>query len=79
MTATASEPDELHTKQQAEHAMQWALEDLLTHGKDPSSDLLVCIPQGEAKRIIDHLIEALHADGLPGARRAFSALAKTYI
>lgn len=57
-----------------ECAMQWALEDLLTHYKQPSQEILARIPQGEAMEIIQALSEALKIGNKIGVRRAFLTL-----
>src|SRR5579863_7385262 len=59
-----------------EQAMQWALEDLLTHYTQPSQEILAMIPQGQALEIINALCEALKEGKEVGVRRAFLTLSK---
>jgi hypothetical protein len=61
-----------------EQAMQWAIDDMLTHLRQPSQDDLANIPQGPATEIISSLSEALQQHGEIGVRRAFTSLKKTY-
>lgn len=61
-----------------EQAMQWALEDLLTHQRLPTQETLAMIPLGEAIEIIKALGEALQEGGEIGARKSFIALCKVH-
>ena len=59
-----------------EHAMQWALEDLLAHYRQPSQEILVMFPQGKALEIVQALCEALKEGKEVGVRRAFLTLCR---
>ena len=76
----ARTPDE--DKAAIELAMQFALDDILTHKKEPSQDDLAVIPPGEMTNIINALSEALKEDlkkgGELGTRKAFTALCKQH-
>jgi AAA domain len=59
-----------------ERAMQWALDDLLTHKRQPSQEDLTVIPQGELIEIIDALKKALEDGGEVGLKRSFLSLCR---
>jgi hypothetical protein len=59
-----------------ERAMQLALDDLLTHKREPADDNLSMIPHGEALDILTAIAKGLHERQELGARSVFHSLCK---
>jgi hypothetical protein len=59
-----------------ERAIQFALDDLLTHKREPSAEDLMAIPPGEALNIINAIVEGLRERQEIGARSVFNSLCR---
>jgi excisionase family DNA binding protein len=59
-----------------ERAIQFALDDLLTHKREPSQDDLALIPLGDGRDIIEAIAKGLHEREELGARSVFNSLCR---
>lgn len=79
--STMADTNPYKDRPEVTRVLQWTLEDILTHHKQPSQEDLAIIPPGTAMEIIQSLAESLQ-DGNEIAqertKKAFAALCKTY-